>query len=99
MSLASANQKAYGCGFENTEAITDPHRNIQCAIKIMSYWVDRDRRLGGGSIGIGRYCAVLRTDKSYRRASYHLIKQRTSNYCQSQQGTQSLADQSQWVGS
>lgn len=68
LSLESANQRAYGCGFKNAGEIYDPLKNITCSVNILSHWVKKDNRIGekvsGSWLGGARYWSVLRSGAS-----------------------------------
>lgn len=63
ISIESAN--SYGCGFRNAEELHDPELNLDCGIRILNRWLDRDGRIAGkvdgGWKGGARYWSVLRT--------------------------------------
>lgn len=81
ISIESANQRAYGCGFKNTSELHDPYRNIACSVNILSHWIKRDGYIGGKYQGRwkggARYWAVLRDNSSTK-----YIKRETARFCE-----------------
>ncbi len=65
LSIESANQKAYGCGFKTEQEIHEPLKNISCAVKIVNHWLNKDLVFfGGEKLGVGRYWSVGRASSS-----------------------------------
>lgn len=65
LSIESANQKAYGCGFKTEQEIHEPLKNISCAVKIVNHWANKDLVFfGGEKLGLGRYWSVCRESSS-----------------------------------
>lgn len=61
LSIESANQKAYGCGFKTEQEIHEPLKNISCMVKIANHWLNKDLVFFGGTkLGLGRYHSVAR---------------------------------------
>lgn len=61
LSIESANQKAYSCGIKTADELHNPKININCAVKIAAYWINKDQVFfGGDKLGIGRYWSVGR---------------------------------------
>lgn len=61
ISQESANQKAYGCGIVKAEDLHKVDVNLQCAVKIAVYWLNKDKVFfGGEKLGLGRYWSVGR---------------------------------------
>jgi hypothetical protein len=67
LSIESANQKAYGCGFKTEQEIHEPLKNISCMVKIVNHWLNKDLVFFGGTkLGLGRYHSVARaSSESY----------------------------------
>ena len=68
ISIESGN--AYGCNFKSSADLHDPYQNLNCGVRILNRWMERDGRIAGkvnGSWkGGARYWSVLRTtSKSY----------------------------------
>lgn len=65
LSQESANSSLYRCGIEDSEELHDPRTNLNCAVKIMTALVSRDRTIGAQVDGRWRggsaYWSVLRT--------------------------------------
>jgi hypothetical protein len=64
LSFESANQMAYKCDIESDLDLHLPEINLSCAIKILSYWINKDKLITSNNEaikGAGRYWAVLRT--------------------------------------
>lgn len=82
LSIESANQRAYSCGFSSAAQIHDPVKNITCSSNILNHWIQKDNRIGGADssgkwVGGGRYWSVLR-----KGSSFDFIKSKTKLYCQ-----------------
>lgn len=63
ISIESANQKAYGCGIQQTEDLHRVDVNLNCAAQIMQHWVEKDDLIAAASkpaVGAARYWSVLR---------------------------------------
>lgn len=61
ISQESANQSAYACGIKKAEDLHDPKVNLECAVKIAVYWINKDQVFfGGEKLGLGRYWSVGR---------------------------------------
>lgn len=60
MSKESVNQSAYGGNIKNAEELHDPRTNLICAVKILNYWIPKDKCFGSGKLGGARYWSVLR---------------------------------------
>lgn len=79
ISIASANQSAYGCGIKNAKDLHDPKTNIQCAVKILAYQAKKTGTLiNGQKGGCGAYWSVCRskdgTSKSFKEISNYMAK-------------------------
>ncbi len=67
LSIESANQKRYSCDIKNEMELHDAKNNIECAIKILDYWVNQDQVISGKlstHLGGARYWSVLRKGRS-----------------------------------
>lgn len=61
LSQESANQSAYSCGISNAKQLHNPEKNIDCAVKIMNYWIKKDKVfIGPNKQGCARYWSVCR---------------------------------------
>lgn len=61
ISQESANQKAYACNIKKADELHDPKINLECAVKIAVYWINKDGVFfGGEKLGLGRYWSVGR---------------------------------------
>jgi hypothetical protein len=60
LSLESVNQKAYGGNVKRAEDLHDPKINLECAVKILNYWIPKDGFIGTAKYGGARYWATLR---------------------------------------
>jgi hypothetical protein len=80
MQLSYESAKAYGCPLKNAKDLHDPAVNLECSLKVLGRWVQRDQRIaghvGGKWQGGARYWAVLRSGKK----SYQNIVQLLSKY-------------------
>lgn len=48
LSIESAQYKPFGCTMiKAQEDLLDPHKNIQCAIRIFSYYINKDKQIAG----------------------------------------------------
>lgn len=67
LSIESSNQPRYSCGIDQPVDLHDAQVNLQCAVRILSYWVGKDGRIAGSqqrsNRGGGRYWSVLRADR------------------------------------
>jgi len=66
ISLESGND--YGCGIKNGEALFNSQVNLNCGVRILNHWIDKDGRIagkgGGHWLGAARYWAPFRTKLS-----------------------------------
>lgn len=80
MQLSYESAKAYGCPLKNAKDLHNPAVNLECSLRVLGRWVQRDQRIagnvGGGWKGGARYWAVLRSGKK----SYQNIIQLLSKY-------------------
>lgn len=63
ISMESGNQKAYGCGIQQAKDLHKVDVNLNCAARIMRYWVEKDGLIAAASkpaVGAARYWSVLR---------------------------------------
>lgn len=69
ISLESARQRAYQCrDFLHTQSdLHDPIKNLRCSMNILSYWVKKDKRVGGYKLGAGKYWSVMRNSESIKK--------------------------------
>lgn len=68
LQLSIESALGYRCPLNNAQELHDPEKNLECAVRIMDRWVDRDGvitdRPNGNWRGGARYWSVLRrTDK------------------------------------
>jgi len=70
MSIRSVNQSAYACNIKVAQDLHKPEVNINCAVKIMNFWVKTDKAIYGHRPkekrkwrGVGRYWAPIRLEK------------------------------------
>ena len=72
ISIASANQRAYGCGIKRAQDLHDPSTNLNCAVKILNHWIKKDHRIYGFQpkangkkkwLGAARYWSPIRLEK------------------------------------
>lgn len=60
----SVSDKSYGCAFNSIADVHDPHKNLDCGIRILNKWLSVDGVISGKSgstwIGGARYWSVLR---------------------------------------
>ncbi len=79
ISIRSGNY--YGCGFRSNRDLLVAEKNLSCGIRILNYWMNRDRRIaghsGGGWKGGARYWSVLRTSSYAHRSILSLVKNTT----------------------
>lgn len=71
LSIDSANQKAYACGFKDAAELHDPVKNLKCGVKILEHWILKDGKVIGGSqfnTGCARYWSVCRTSSKSNAA-------------------------------
>lgn len=71
ISIESANQKAYACNIKDAKELHDPKINLECAVKIAVYWINKDAVFFGDRtdsdknkkiyLGLGRYNSVARS--------------------------------------
>ena len=65
LQISFESSEGYSCGFADEEAIYDPELNLDCGIKILNFWITRDRSLAGRSgntwRGGARYWSTLRS--------------------------------------
>lgn len=67
MQISPRSAKNYGCEATSSAALKDGGANLECAVKILAYQIERDNVVAGnGSRGIGRDWMPLR--KSAKRA-------------------------------
>lgn len=64
ISQESANQKAYGCAIASANDLHDSETNLNCAVKILNYWIPKDHVIGSDKLGGARYWAALRQGNS-----------------------------------
>lgn len=63
ISIESANQKVYGCGIHQAQDLHKVDVNLNCAARIMWYWVKKDGLIAAATKpveGAARYWSVLR---------------------------------------
>lgn len=60
LSKESVNQKAYGGNIKDPKELHDVKTNLECAVKILNYWIPKDKCIGSGKLGGARYWSVLR---------------------------------------
>lgn len=63
ISMESANQKAYGCGIQQTQVLRGVDVNLNCAAQIMQHWVEKDDFITATSkpaVVLARYWSALR---------------------------------------
>lgn len=82
ISIASANQPRYSCGFRDARELHDPRRNLTCGVRILGVWVPQDGAIGGsradgGPAGGARYWSTLRPGG--RRQPLETIQSQTSD--------------------
>ena len=67
----------YKCPFRNSSDVHVDSKNIECAVRILNRWVDRDGVIAGKNPwrGGARYWAVLRDHREYTRKAMKAIKQ------------------------
>ncbi len=57
--------RAYGCDLKTESDLHDPYKNLDCGVRILNRWLDRDGRFAGKVDGAwrggARYWSVLRT--------------------------------------
>jgi hypothetical protein len=81
LQIAPATARQYDCGATSSAALKNGAANLQCAVEIASRQVARDDLVsGGGSYGIGRDWAPLRS--SSKRADM-MAYTRSQSYCKS----------------
>lgn len=65
LQISIESSRSYDCGFASESALHDPYQNLSCGIRILNYWMIRDRRVAGRIDskwrGGARYWSVLRT--------------------------------------
>ena len=78
LSIESGN--GYGCNLKSGDDLHDPYTNLDCGLRIINRWVDRDGRiagkLNGKWAGGARYWSVLRTSSRVNQ-----IKSWSKAYC------------------
>lgn len=79
--LSRESARGYGCPVSSTQDLKDPNVNLQCAVKIMGRWVDRDNMVGRGTRGGGRYWSVFRGTTNYTSLARASIIDSTKKYC------------------
>ena len=66
ISLESGND--YGCGIKSGEALFESDVNLNCGVRILHHWIDKDGRIAGKAaghwLGAARYWAPFRTKLS-----------------------------------
>jgi hypothetical protein len=72
MSIRSVNQKAYSCNVERAQDLHKPEVNLNCAVKIMNFWVKKDMAIYGVKTtkkskrdwqGVANYWSPIRLEK------------------------------------
>lgn len=62
LSLESANQ--YGCAITDAQQLNDPATNLQCGVRILDRWIERDQLVAGYQSGAwrgaSRYWSIFR---------------------------------------
>lgn len=64
LQLSQESANGYGCAIANAQQLHDPTTNLQCAVRILGRWVERDQLIagysGGAWRGASRYWSPLR---------------------------------------
>ncbi|NCN27075.1 lytic transglycosylase domain-containing protein [bacterium] len=80
LQISYQSSKPYGCGFTSESDLHSPTKNLRCGVKILDYWMRRDRRIAGRVNGAwrggARYWAVLRSEANSAK-----IRSWTRDYC------------------
>lgn len=73
--------KGYGCVIPKAEDLHIPSVNIECGVKIVNRWLERDGRIGskvsGSWRGSSRYFAVLSDRRPYAKTAWEAIRKNT----------------------
>jgi uncharacterized protein (TIGR02594 family) len=66
ISLESIRQSAYNSQhiIKDQDDLFDPYKNLEASINVLAYWVKKDKQVGGGTKGAGRYWSVMRSPES-----------------------------------
>ena len=66
LQLSKESANGYGCGIKSQDDLKDPYRNIDCGLKILERWIERDGVIASSKApwkGGARYWSVLRYKK------------------------------------
>jgi len=79
MQLSLGDARIYGCSFTSEADISDPAKNLECAVRIMTRLIPRAGMIGGAGniIGAAAYWSTLR-DRPQNIASRNYVISKTS---------------------
>lgn len=77
LQISTSSAISYGCNVKSKEDLTDPKKNLECAVKIASKWIVQDGVFykDGTKLGLARYWSVMRDSSKSKHKILDYMKQ------------------------